>query len=664
MLLNYLTLFIALSISGVAIYYSVAGLASIFAASVIPIIVMGSVLEVGKLVTAVWLHRNWKYAVWWLKAYLSTAVIILMFITSMGIFGFLSKSHIEQAAASDEQTAKINLIDEKITRSNAQLTRWQEEITRISSGSTDNVRVDNLIDRENEALAKIKQQISEEREQIGYEIDGANKSLTKIQKSIRRDKDRLQQQLQSDIDSEERRFAEVRSIHSETMKTLNQQANNCFSCADEQLAIKTEKEEFAIKEENFANIIAKKQEKLQKSVNIIASNYSDQTSKINTRLDQLQVRYDTVADRYKDEIAEVNARISELKEQSNKKTETIEERIVLLEGNIASEQENISQHRVDKSVLESQFRKLEAEVGPVKYIAEFIYDGNADRDTLEEAVRWVIIVIIFVFDPLAVLLLIASQYSFERTREIVPFINDKKEEKNEKTGNKSTSIANVSAKDDTNATDKPKPVAPKKKAISAPRKKVTTKRATKKVETKVPVKKKVAKKKVVKKKAPIKKKAVKKKVAKKKVKAKSHVISDGVRFKYDSPGYMTAGDDKVHNIQAFKELHPEMHLDFESEINFGKQFPDDVIDSMMYMRTDTLPTKLYRFNGSSWDEVDKQLLHSSAYSNAYIIELMNTINDHEYDPILLEALLQEGTDDNQVIVLNNIELQLINEYKG
>ena len=65
-----------------------------------------------------------------------------------------------------------------------------------------------------------------------------------------------------------------------------------------------------------------------------------------------------------------------------------------------------------------------------------------------------------------------------------------------------------------------------------------------------------------------------------------------------------------------------------------------------------------------WDEVDKKLLHNTAYSGEYVVELMNTITDHEYDPILLNALLQEGTDDNQVIVLNNIELQLINGYNG
>src|SRR5210317_2489657 len=136
MLLGIITFLSALTISGVAIYYSVAGLAAIFAAAVIPIIIMGVVLEVGKLVTAVWLHKYWSKATWWLKSYLSVAVIVLMFITSMGIFGFLSKAHIEQTSMSDEQSAQIETIDEKITRSDAKIKRWQEEMDRLLSGNT------------------------------------------------------------------------------------------------------------------------------------------------------------------------------------------------------------------------------------------------------------------------------------------------------------------------------------------------------------------------------------------------------------------------------------------------------------------------------------------------------------------------------------------------
>src|SRR5210317_2439059 len=107
MALAILVLITALCISAVAIYYSVAGLVAIFAAAAVPIMIMGGALEIGKLVTAVWLHRYWKQATWWLKTYLTTAVIVLMFITSMGIFGFLSKAHIEQTATANEGVAQL-----------------------------------------------------------------------------------------------------------------------------------------------------------------------------------------------------------------------------------------------------------------------------------------------------------------------------------------------------------------------------------------------------------------------------------------------------------------------------------------------------------------------------------------------------------------------------
>ena len=95
MILALLTLLTALTISAVAAYYSIVGLIAIFSAAAIPIAVMGIVLEVGKLVTASWLYQNWKAVPRLLKGYLAFAVFVLMFITSMGIFGFLSKAHIE-----------------------------------------------------------------------------------------------------------------------------------------------------------------------------------------------------------------------------------------------------------------------------------------------------------------------------------------------------------------------------------------------------------------------------------------------------------------------------------------------------------------------------------------------------------------------------------------
>ena len=117
MFMAILTLLTALSISAVAIYYSIAGLAAIFAAAAVPIMIMGTVLEVGKLVTASWLYQNWKAAGLAIKTYLSIAVVVLMLITSMGIFGFLSKAHVEQSSLGSTQQVKLNNIEEKIISS-------------------------------------------------------------------------------------------------------------------------------------------------------------------------------------------------------------------------------------------------------------------------------------------------------------------------------------------------------------------------------------------------------------------------------------------------------------------------------------------------------------------------------------------------------------------
>ena len=130
MFIAYLTLLSALSISGVAIFYSVIGLATIFPGAFWPVVIMGSVLEVGKLVTASWLYRHWKQTRWLLKSYLTIAVIILSLITSMGIFGFLSKAHLEQNLAENTVTQRIEVINNKILSQENYINRQQLVIER------------------------------------------------------------------------------------------------------------------------------------------------------------------------------------------------------------------------------------------------------------------------------------------------------------------------------------------------------------------------------------------------------------------------------------------------------------------------------------------------------------------------------------------------------
>ena len=149
MALGILVLLSALSISAVAIYYSIAGLVAIFAAAAIPIMIMGTALEIGKLVTAVWLHKYWSKAKWWLRTYLAIAVAVLMFITSMGIFGYLSKAHIEQTSASIESVEKINQLDTEISRYKSIITRAEEKIESAENqGANKNNTIQDQIDRE------------------------------------------------------------------------------------------------------------------------------------------------------------------------------------------------------------------------------------------------------------------------------------------------------------------------------------------------------------------------------------------------------------------------------------------------------------------------------------------------------------------------------------
>lgn len=250
MLLAIISLITALTISGVAIYYSVIGLTAIFAAAAIPIMVMGVSLEVAKLVATVWLHRNWRVAPGFIKTYLTVSVVVLMLITSMGVFGFLSKAHLDQNIVSGEVMDKVALIDSKI----------QTEKDNIES---------------------------------------AKKALTQ----------------------------------------MDAQVNEMLSRSTDNKG--TERA--------------------------------------------------------------VQVRRQQAKERDN------------LSKEITKSQTTISQLNQEKAPISKEMRKVEAEVGPIKYIAAFFYDST-DQNILEKAVTWVIMAIIFVFDPLAVILLLASQYSFEQAR--------------------------------------------------------------------------------------------------------------------------------------------------------------------------------------------------------------------------------------------------------
>ena len=247
MFLTLLTFLSAISISIIAAGYSIIGLATLFAGATMPIIAMGTALEVGKLVAASWLYHNWKSDVpKLLKTYLFTAIIVLVFITSMGIFGFLSKAHLDQVKPTSGNNIKIELIDKQIN---------QQQII----------------------------------------IDRAQKTIDQLDKAL-------------------------------------------------EVYIEKEFVTRGLKER-------KKQEEERNTLNLAINNASDKIAELTNQKGQLQ-----------------------------------------LEQN-----------------------KIEAEVGPIKYVAELIYGENA-QDNFDSAVRIVILILIFVFDPLAVLLLIAANISLRQIK--------------------------------------------------------------------------------------------------------------------------------------------------------------------------------------------------------------------------------------------------------
>jgi hypothetical protein len=151
----YLTLLSALLLSGIAAYYSIIGLAAIFTGAFWPIVFMGSVLEMSKLVTTSWLYRNWKTCPILLKSYLTFSVVILMIITSMGIFGFLSKAHIDSTMDAGVNSVEIKTIlqQEKIIKE-----RLDYLLARAKDPSTASNRLDKQIQDTQKELSQINKQ--------------------------------------------------------------------------------------------------------------------------------------------------------------------------------------------------------------------------------------------------------------------------------------------------------------------------------------------------------------------------------------------------------------------------------------------------------------------------------------------------------------------------
>ena len=348
MMMPILTLLSALSISGVAIFYSVIGLATIFPGAFWPVVIMGSVLEIGKLITASWVYRNWKFTPVLLKTYLTIAVVVLSLITSMGIFGFLSKAHLEQNLAEDTVTQRIEIINDKIESEETYIKRQTLIIERAEKNLT--VVVNN------------------------------NSGAIDIEKD--------------NIKAVEDKFKTLLAVETNTIKNLSDR----LTVLDKDVSdVLTSNKSFFNEEKAAAELKAS-----QKA----------ERDQINKGINDAQERINQLKEDYAIDTAVIQKRIEKLRSSDVDDKSGVEAKIEIAEANILKAQNNIDELIIDREPLQAKMIKLEAEVGPVKYIAALAVDwGITEKVDTSEAVRWIILIIIFVFDPLAVLLLIAANQS-------------------------------------------------------------------------------------------------------------------------------------------------------------------------------------------------------------------------------------------------------------
>lgn len=380
MFLIVITFICALAISTVAIYYSVLGLAAIFAAAQLPIIVMGTVLEVSKLVTASWLYQNWRNIPFLLKTYLTIAVVVLMLITSLGIFGFLSRAHIEQATPAGDTVAKIERLDSQIIRQESTITNLTNKIERLRTGASDSASVQ--IEREQRIIETANDKIKQDVDLITMQINTLKEEIKDIQN-----------QADKKIDIEQKKLDKLDADVTAVLTANKNFFNEELEAAKLRDAQKSER-----------NTITKNISKAQSNADKQITPLRDKIGDLNSQISTLQA---SVAE----EIASAKARIDTINSDAIADQDNAETKIADYEQQINIAYDTIDNLNADKYVAEAKIRELSAEVGPIKYLAQF-FDRDGEVD-LERAVTWLIIIIMFVFDPLAVLLLIAVNMSLK-----------------------------------------------------------------------------------------------------------------------------------------------------------------------------------------------------------------------------------------------------------
>ena len=466
---GYLTLVVAFFLSGVAAYYSVLGLVAIFSAAVIPVIIMGGALETGKVVAAMWLHRNWDRAPWTYKAYLLPSLLALMLLTSMGTFGYLSKAHSDQSLVSGDVLAKISIYDEKIKIAKDNIDANRAALRQLDAG------VDQTLARST----------SEQ---------GAERSV-----QIRRQQGPERQRLLREIETEQKKIAE-----------LNE----------------------------------------------------------------------------------------------------------------------------ERAPISAEVRKVEAEVGPIKYIAALIYGDNPEANLLESAVRWVIILIVVVFDPLAIVLILAGTRHLEWQRE----------SSRPQVAEITTTITlppatttTTTVPSTTTTTQAPQTYLTQPWIDCVPGIKFPPQVFRSKVDTDLEVIK-------VENAGNLTKKQIDRVIAQTEdtpVTTTTTTVQDiSSRVQRLGNNYIII-DGKTMTIPVARDLYPELLKEFNQqpkipgdpdcppEATFGTSFPVNPKLNHMHINTGLLPSKLYKFNGSQWIEVDKKISDRYTHNEAYIQYLIKKLESGE-----------------------------------
>jgi hypothetical protein len=375
----YLMFGFALALSTVAAFYAIFGLVAIFAAAPVAIIILGSLLEGSKLVIASWLYRNWKQIPILMKSYFLVALIIIMGLTSMGIFGFLSRAHIEQTAVGTESQAQIERMTKEISRQNALVERAESRFNQLQTSGVG-------------ADSNVQSQINTEQGRI-------DSAYQRVQPAI--------DEQQAIIDAQTKLFQDELARIDQQLSTLQQHVDSGdIAKAQGMIGTKADGQYGPATARAFTQWQSKKQQERRDVINKIESANSNPTVKAaRDEIQRLRSQVET-------QIAESNKLINRLRSQlGSSSAADVEAALSEQQGIIKTANAEIDTLTQQKYQLESEVRKLEVEVGPIKYVADMVYGDQPDANTLEKAVRIMILLLVSVFDPLAVLMLIAANWT-------------------------------------------------------------------------------------------------------------------------------------------------------------------------------------------------------------------------------------------------------------